>query len=90
MEIARNLVERYQVGPKVAKACGYGNQVAENHTGWRSKVVADMCCAVTHSFRKAKFSIVDHFTVSEQFLLHVDREKKLGREVGGGALNEGR
>ena len=37
--------------------------------------------AVIHSFAKHKVSLVDHQTASKQFLVHDQREKKLGREV---------
>eukprot|EP00928_Gymnodinium_smaydae_P097353 TRINITY_DN8808_c0_g3_i1.p1 TRINITY_DN8808_c0_g3~~TRINITY_DN8808_c0_g3_i1.p1 ORF type:complete len:1428 (-),score=224.99 TRINITY_DN8808_c0_g3_i1:169-4452(-) len=79
LEIARNLVERYDVGPKVGKICGF--DMSSDSTGWRSMVYQVVAAAVTHSFQKKKFSIVDHYTVSCQFLTHVDREKRVGREV---------
>jgi len=79
LEISRNLVERYGIGPEVAKICGF--DTSNDSTGWRSMVLQAVSCAVTHSFQKKKFSIVDHYTVSTQFLTHVDREKQCGREV---------
>jgi len=79
LEIARNLVERYDIGTDVAKICGF--DTTSNSSGWRSMVLQTVSAAVTHSFQKKKFSIVDHYTVSTQFLTHVDREKGCGREV---------
>ncbi|CAK0842487.1 unnamed protein product [Prorocentrum cordatum] len=79
LEIARNLVERYGVGPEVAKICGF--DTSSNSSGWRAMVLQKMSAAVTHSFQKSRFSIVDHYTCSQQFLTHVDREKQCGREV---------
>eukprot|EP00931_Biecheleriopsis_adriatica_P101983 TRINITY_DN77025_c0_g1_i1.p1 TRINITY_DN77025_c0_g1~~TRINITY_DN77025_c0_g1_i1.p1 ORF type:complete len:1413 (+),score=223.84 TRINITY_DN77025_c0_g1_i1:44-4282(+) len=79
LEIARNLVERYDIGADVAKICGF--DTTSNSSGWRSMVLQTVSAAVTHSFQKKKFSIVDHYTVSTQFLTHVDREKRCGREV---------
>mmetsp|Transcript_84594 Transcript_84594/g.217977 ORF Transcript_84594/g.217977 Transcript_84594/m.217977 type:complete len:1162 (+) Transcript_84594:51-3536(+) len=79
LEIARNLVERYDVGPDVAKVCGF--DTSTNSTGWRSMVIQVVAAAVTHSFHQKKFSVVDHYTLSTQFLTHVDRERSCGREV---------
>lgn len=79
LEIARNLVERYDVGKNVAAICGI--DASKDANGWRSRILPMVNEAVMHSFQKKKFSIVDHFTVSKQFLTHVDREKQCGREV---------
>ena len=78
MEIARNLCERYKVGPDVARVFGIST---EGVTMWQDRVYLEVYRAVHHSFVKNQFTIVDHHTASRQYSVHCQREKMLGREV---------
>lgn len=78
-EIARDLWERYDKGKEIAEC--FGMDTAQPVSMWKEKSYSELNAAVVHSFRKAKSTVVDHYTVSDQFLVHCQREKKAGREV---------
>ena len=80
-EIVRNLMERYDAGPDVAKALGI--DMGKNPC-WRLLVSAELEVAVNHSFQKNGYTIVDPHTVGNQFCTHVQREREQhGRECPG-------
>eukprot|EP00980_Cylindrotheca_fusiformis_P003855 scaffold858_cov123-Cylindrotheca_fusiformis.AAC.31 len=77
-EIVRNLMERYDVGPKIAEVIGID---IETDIMWRQAVSCELERMVVHSFQKHKFTIVDPMTVGRQFCTHVQREREqFGRE----------
>ena len=77
-EIVRNLMERYNVGPEIAKVCGLG---MDNDPMWRTAASYELERMVLHSFQKHKFTIVDPMTVGRSFCTHVQREREqFGRE----------
>jgi nitric-oxide synthase len=48
---------------------------------WKDRALIELNAAVLHSFAKHGVSVVDHHTASDQFIKHVERENKSGREV---------
>jgi len=75
-EIARNLMERYNVTEQLAKAFG----MKENSKLLHQKVSAELEIAILHSFEKNKFTMVDPMTVGKSFMTHCKRERNAGRE----------
>jgi len=77
-EIVRNLMERYNVGPEIAKAMGIDT---ETNPVWRNEVFSELEKMVIYSFRKNGRTIVDPMTAGESFCTHVRREREQhGRE----------
>jgi len=72
-EIARNLVERYNILPKMAEKMGLDQKT--NTTLWQDRALIELNVAVLYSFQKAGVTMVDHHTASKQFLMHDKREK---------------
>jgi hypothetical protein len=72
-EIGRNLVERYNVLPKIADKMGLDQKV--NTSLWQDKAMLELNVAILHSYQKAGVTMVDHHTASKQFLMHDKREK---------------
>lgn len=81
MEIARDLWERMEKQKEISRC--FNLDVEDDTSNWQEIGFAELNRAIVYSFRKAKMSIVDHQTVCKQFLTHLDREKKVGREVPG-------
>lgn len=72
-EIVRNLMERYDVGVKVAQVCGIDTQ---SDVMWRQAASIEVERAVLYSFKKSGFTIVDPHSVGESFCVHVQRERE--------------
>eukprot|EP00551_Chaetoceros_affinis_P008357 CAMPEP_0203670684 /NCGR_PEP_ID=MMETSP0090-20130426/6683_1 /ASSEMBLY_ACC=CAM_ASM_001088 /TAXON_ID=426623 /ORGANISM="Chaetoceros affinis, Strain CCMP159" /LENGTH=1567 /DNA_ID=CAMNT_0050535593 /DNA_START=14 /DNA_END=4717 /DNA_ORIENTATION=+ len=75
-EIARNLLERYQMTIPLAKAMN----IPSNDRMLAQKVSAELENAILHSFEKHEYTIVDPMTVGKQFITHCKRERESGRE----------
>jgi nitric-oxide synthase len=80
---ARNLadVDRYNQLPLIADRLGLSTRSSTNL--WRDRALVELNVAVLHSFRTAGVNVVDHHSASDQFIKHIDREHKLGRETPG-------
>ena len=76
IEIARNLLERYNATEPLAEA--FGMDVTDKLL--HQKVSAELETAILHSFEKNKFTVVDPMTVGKSFLTHCKRERTSGRE----------
>ena len=78
---ARNLGDsfRYNMVPVVAKHMGL--DMRSDRTLWKDLALVEINRAVLFSFAKHGVSIVDHHTVSRQFVLHEQREQTCGRET---------
>lgn len=76
IEIARNLLERYNVTEPLAKAFG----MKANSKLLHQKVSAELEIAILHSFEKNRFTMVDSMTVGKSFMTHCKRERNSGRE----------
>jgi nitric-oxide synthase, bacterial len=78
---ARNLSDeaRYDMLPRIAK--GMGLSTRRNADLWKDRALVELNRAVVHSYQKAGVYIVDHHTAAAQFITHVDREAKAGRQV---------
>jgi nitric oxide synthase oxygenase domain/subunit/hemoglobin-like flavoprotein len=80
-EIVRNLMERYDAGPAVAKVLDV--DIATNPF-WEQLATVELEVAVNSSFRKNGHTIVDPKTAGNQFCAHVRREREhFGRECPG-------
>lgn len=83
-EIAsRNLgdTDRYNRLPTIADHMGLDRR--SRSTLWKDRALVELNTAVLHSFDLAGVTIVDHHTVSRQFMQHVRNEESCGREVPG-------
>ncbi|HTZ44293.1 MAG TPA: nitric oxide synthase oxygenase [Jatrophihabitans sp.] len=78
---ARNLSDeaRYDMLPRIAELMGLSTR--RNASLWKDRALIELNRAVIHSYEKAGVYIVDHHTAAAQFITHVDREAKAGREV---------
>lgn len=78
---ARNLADadRYDQLPRVAAAMGL--DTGRNDSLWRDRALVELNRAVLHSYRQAGVHMVDHHTVTEQFVTHERRELRHGRTV---------
>nr|WP_246143210.1 nitric oxide synthase oxygenase [Actinacidiphila oryziradicis] len=76
---ARNLTDpdRYDVPPQVATAMGL--DTSRDNTLWKDRALIETNRAVLHSFELAGVHIVDHHTVTRQFVTHEERERRRGR-----------
>ena len=77
--------------PEIARALGDANRfnklklIAEcmqldtsNNTSlWKDKALVELNYAILYSFQKANISVIDHHTISEQFLRFFETEHKL-------------
>ena len=50
--------------------------MSSNTTLWKDAVALELNRAVLESYKKAKISIVDHYTQAEQFMEHMSAEYK--------------
>lgn len=77
---ARNLADadRYNMLPEIARRLGL--DTSSERTLWRDRALVELNIAVLHSYRDAGVYMVDHHTVARQFIDHVEREAKAGRE----------
>jgi nitric-oxide synthase len=78
---ARDLADtdRYNVLPEIGRRLGM--DVASNRNLWKDRALIELNDAVLWSFAEAGVAMVDHHTVTKQFLLHETREKEAGRCV---------
>ena len=77
-EIVRNLMERYNAGPKIAQILGLD---INTDPAWQNSASCELERMIVHSFRKNGFTIVDPPTIGKQFCSHVQREREeFGRE----------
>ena len=76
IEIARNLLERYQATAPLAAAMG----IDPDDRMLAQKVSAELENAILYSFDKNEFIIVDPMTVGKSFMTHCKRERSSGRE----------
>ncbi|WP_329134410.1 nitric oxide synthase oxygenase [Streptomyces sp. NBC_01476] len=78
---ARNLADadRYAMLPQVA--AGLGLDMSRDDTLWKDRALVELNRAVLHSFRQAGVHMVDHHTVTRQFVTHEERERRRGRET---------
>ncbi|MDX3851815.1 nitric oxide synthase oxygenase [Streptomyces sp. AK02-01A] len=76
---ARNLADtdRYDMLPRVA--AGMGLDTGRDDTLWKDVALVEINRAVLHSFHRAGVHIVDHHTVTRQFVTHEEREERRGR-----------
>lgn len=77
---ARNFSDkdRYDMLPTIAKKLRL--DMSSDRTLWKDRALVELNRAVIHSFRESGAYMVDHHTVAKQFVDHVDREAKAGRE----------
>lgn len=82
-EISRDFLEdwRYDKIGEIAEA--FDLDTSSESTLWRDRAALETNVAIVHSFQKAKVTLVDHQSASQQFLTHDQREKKAGRECPG-------
>ena len=78
-EIARNLLERYQLTDTLAKAMNF----KPTNKMLAQKVAYEMENAILHSFDKAKYTIVDPMQAGKSYMAHCKREREQGRECPG-------
>jgi nitric-oxide synthase, bacterial len=78
---ARDLADsdRYNVLPEVAGGLGWDTD--SNRSLWKDRALVELNEAVLWSFTEAGVAMVDHHTVTRQFLIHEKREKEAGRCV---------
>jgi nitric-oxide synthase len=73
--------ERYHLLPVIAERMGIDR--SKRSMLWKDRALVEINTAVLYSFREAGVAIVDHHTASAQFMQHVAKEEKCGREVPG-------
>jgi nitric-oxide synthase len=80
---ARNLadVDRYNQLPVIAQQLGLDTR--SDRTLWKDRALVELNLAVLHSFKQLGVTIVDHHMASRQFMMHIDRERRAGRDVAG-------
>ncbi len=78
---ARDLadVNRYNALPEIAQRLGLDTQSDRNL--WKDRALIELNAAVLWSFSQARVAIVDHHTVTRQFMAHDKREAQAGRCV---------
>jgi nitric-oxide synthase len=78
---ARDLADsdRYNALPEIGKCLGLDTH--SNRSLWKDRALIELNEAVLWSFAEAGVAIVDHHTVTKQFLIHEKREKEAGRCV---------
>jgi nitric-oxide synthase len=82
-EIMRDFLDEYRYNKMEEIAQILKLDTSSEQTLWRDRVALELNLAILHSFQKAKVTMVDHQTVSRQFLTHDLREKQAGRECPG-------
>ncbi|XP_037041463.1 nitric oxide synthase-like [Bradysia coprophila] len=79
-EIAcRNLCEETRLNLMKPIGLKMGLNTRNSTSLWKDKVLVEVNVAVLYSYRKAKVTIMDHYTASESFMKHMDNESKLRR-----------
>jgi len=78
IEIGRDLWDRYQKAEPIARA--FELDTTTDHSMWRDAGFCELNRAIAQSFKRDRFTL-DRFTCSRQFMTHVERVRKLGREV---------
>jgi nitric-oxide synthase, bacterial len=78
---ARDLADtdRYDALPAIGRCLGLDTE--SNRSLWKDRALIELNEAVLWSFAKAGIAMVDHHTVSKQFIIHEKREKEAGRRV---------
>jgi nitric-oxide synthase, bacterial len=78
---ARDLADadRYNALPEIGRYLGLDTD--SNRSLWKDRALIELNEAVLWSFSEAGVAMVDHHTVSKQFLIHEKREKEAGRCV---------
>jgi nitric-oxide synthase, bacterial len=78
---ARDLADtdRYNALPEIGRRLGLDTD--SNRTLWKDRALIELNEAVLWSFAEAGVAMVDHHTVTKQFLTHEKREKEAGRCV---------
>ena len=78
---ARDLADtdRYNALPEIGRCLGLDTQ--SNRSLWKDRALIELNKAVLWSFTEAGIAMVDHHTVTKQFLIHEKREKEAGRCV---------
>ncbi|WP_052457082.1 nitric oxide synthase oxygenase [Streptomyces sp. AcH 505] len=78
---ARNLADtdRYDLLPLVAAHMAI--DTSYDSTLWKDRALVELNRAVLHSFQQAGVHLVDHHTVTRQFVTHEDRERRKGYPV---------
>jgi nitric-oxide synthase, bacterial len=78
---ARDLADsdRYNALPEIARSLGL--DIDSNRSLWKDRALVELNEAVLWSFTNAGVAMVDHHTVTKQFLMHEKREKEAGRCV---------
>jgi sulfite reductase alpha subunit-like flavoprotein/nitric oxide synthase oxygenase domain/subunit/hemoglobin-like flavoprotein len=80
-EVVRNLMERYDAGPRMAEILGLDTKT---NPMWQQLAFCEWELAVLYSFKKSGFTMVDPPTVGKSFCTHVRREREdFGRECPG-------
>lgn len=76
---SRNFADRDRLDlmPRIAERLGLDTK--HDRTLWKDRVLLELNRAVNHSFRTAGVTLVDHHTVSAQFMRFVAQEEQLGR-----------
>lgn len=67
--------QRYNILPLMAEKMGL--DTSSNVSLWKDRAVLEVNTAVLHSFQKANVTIVDHYTASESFMIHLENENRL-------------
>lgn len=76
IEVARNLLDRYEATMPLAKAMG----IDPSDKFVAQKVSTELESAILYSFEKNEFTMVDPMTVGKSFMTHCKREQSAGRE----------
>jgi nitric-oxide synthase len=78
---ARDLADtdRYNALPEIGRRLGLDSD--SNRSLWKDRALIELNEAVLCSFAEAGVAMVDHHTVTKQFLTHEKREKEAGRCV---------
>ncbi len=78
---ARDLADadRYDMLPAIAARLGL--HTSSDRTLWRDRALVELNRAVLHSFERHRIRITDHHSESRRFLVHLDKERRAGREV---------
>jgi nitric-oxide synthase len=78
---ARNLgdTDRYNLLPFIAEMMGLN--IRSDRTLWKDRALVELNIAVLYSFALQGVTIVDHHTVSRQFILHEKKEMQAGRAL---------
>ncbi|HEY5752727.1 MAG TPA: nitric oxide synthase oxygenase [Chthoniobacterales bacterium] len=80
---ARNLADahRYDLLPEIARRMGL--DTSRDSTLWKDRALVELNVAVLDSFERAGVTIVDHHTVSAQFMQFLENERRQERVVSG-------